>query len=275
MLTTVFSLLDNNDIDIEEQYNSILHNIKLIRRIDSKRHISLITRTTGGLDNLDQFDKIYEYNDNTLDNITLLAKMLPTVEADQILYLTPRIFCMNYFTRAFERNLTDGLFFPKNVLDFRGIELVPEDTWQEQQLFNKHQWPIIVPKLMFFNNDKKSKSFFEALDLISQHWNVIGSLNSDGAMAEHTWTNIIAFTCILHPELYRKTELLDFKSLAKRDFAVDKNWINKKWYDWLDVWWVTKDGFYLRIENFRQQGFIELPGNCLNKIDDWLVKSNG
>ena len=152
MLTTVFSLYGNNDKELEDQYKAIRLNVKLIRRLDSKRHVSLLVKSTEGLDNLDEFDRVYELDWGT-NHISFLARTLPTVEADQVLYLTPRIFCMDTLSRAFERNLSSSVFFPGNVLDFRGCIIDASETWQEQQVFSKHQWPVVSPKLMLFNND--------------------------------------------------------------------------------------------------------------------------
>jgi len=270
MLTTVFSL-HGNDNELNDIYRSICTNAKLIRRLDPKRHISLLVKSRAGLDDLSLFDRVYEYDWSTND-IGFLAKALPSIDADQVLYLSPRMFCMDALTRAFERNFPAGVFFPENVLDFRGLNIATEEAWNEQKLFSKHNWPILNPKLLLFNNDDNSREFFKALDLFFGNWENIGAEISEGAMVEDTWDNLIAFTGLLHPELYRKTKLLNFRSLVKRDNASDKNWMNKKWHDWLDVWWVAKDGFYLRIENFRQQGFIELTDDCLISIEQWLAK---
>jgi hypothetical protein len=277
MLTTVFSITSDDEEKVVEQCQAIALNVKLMRKLDPTRHISLLLGSKLVNDlvhiNVKDFDKVYEaeLGDN---EISFLAKALPRIEGDQVLYINERIFSLMPITRAFERNLNSGVFFPKRVLDFRGYDVDVVESYQTQQLFGRHQWPVITPKMLWINKDQTSLEFMDALDMFASNWDTIGKEHSDGAMSELTWDNLISFTCYTHANHYQVSELLNFRSFAKRDFAKDKNWVNKEWYDWLDTWWVTKDAFYLRVENFRQQGFVELTGDCLLDIDTWIEKSN-
>jgi hypothetical protein len=272
MLTTVFALTGNSKQEIDDNRRAISLNIKLIRILDPKRHVSLIVRSLADLESdVIAFDRVYENNTENND-ITFIANSLLRIEGKQILYASPCIFSLSPLSRAFERNMPDGVFFPNDVLDFRGNRLDTGEIWRTQQILAKHQWPVLTPRLMLFNNDSKSKEFLLALEKFSLNWKEIGQEVSDGAMSDTTWDNLVSFTCHTHDENYRTSSCLDFRSFARRDFAKDKNWINKSWNDWLDTWWVTKDAYYLRVENFRQQGFVELSDDCLDEIALWIEK---
>jgi hypothetical protein len=272
MLTTVFALTGDTKEEIDDNRRAISLNVRLIRILDPKRHISLIVKSLGDLESdVIAFDKVYE-NKTENNDINFVANSLLRIEGDQILYMSPRIFSLSPLSRAFERNMPDGVFLPADVLDFRCNVLDADEIWRKQQMFSKHQWPVVTPRLMLFNNDAKSKEFLMALEKFSLDWSNIGTEISDGAMSELTWDNLISFTCHTHDANYRTSDCLDFRSFARRDFAKDKNWINKDWNEWLDAWWVIKDAYYLRVENFRQHGFVELTGDCLNDISTWIEK---
>lgn len=276
MLTTLFVITKEDNI--QEKCDAITLNSRLIKKLDPSRHVSLLL---GGIaaDDLEgisakDFDRIYEAEMDT-NIVSFLARSMLRIDMDQILYLDDRVFTLTPLSRAFERNMNRGIFLPKRVLDFRGYDVDPAESWQAQQLFARHTWPVISAKSMLVNKDDISAEFLKALDLFAEGWEELGKEYSDGAMAQLTWDNLVSFTCFTHENHYIKTELLNYRSFARRDFAKDKNWVSKDWYDWLDTWWVTKDAFYLRIENFRQYGMVELTGDCITDMTEWLEKSNG
>lgn len=271
MLTTVFCIAGP---DKEIQLDKLQANIRLMKSTDPNRHISLLIEGVSarelGVD-IALFDRVYEA-DACENRALFLSKTLYQIEGDHVLYLDNDIFTLDTLYAALPRLLSSGVYFPENILDFRGQRIEAKDTWQQYVAMSKHTWPVIFSKCMFFGKDQKSREFFSSLIQFAANWQEVSQQISDGAMSELTWDHVISFTCMCHDELYNTTPALDYRSVANRDHARDKNWINKQWYDWLDVWWTTKDIFCIRIENYRQQGMIELSGDCAAKVEEWLAK---
>lgn len=269
MLTTVFVITGN---DPQSQAEIVSTNVKLLKTIDNKRHVSLVL---GGITakelELDAkfFDRIYE-TESSINKAHLVARALPKVEGDQVLYLDNSIFTLDALHSSYTRILKNGVHLASNILDFRGNWITMEETWLAQQLMNKHNWPVVSSKIIWLNKDKEGLEFFNAFEQFSENWEEIAKDHSDGAFVNDSMDNILSFTSMTHSHAYSKSSLLNFRSLDKRQMARDKSWIQSNWYDWLDVWWTTSDGFHLRIENFRQIGMIELTGDCLGKINQWL-----
>jgi len=273
MLTTVFCIAGE---DKQKQLNKVHANVRLMKSLDPSRHISLLLEGESARDlgvDVAAFDRVYEAD--ACDNQTLfLSKTLYKIEGDHVLYLDNDIFTLDTLYSSLPRLLSGGVYFSQNIKDFRGNDIEIKKTWQRYVTLSKHTWPVIASKCMFFAKDDRSKEFFLSLIQFAENWKEVSAEISDGAMSELTWDHVISFTCMCHRELYNTTSALDYRSLARRDHARDKNLVNKEWYDWLDVWWTTKDIFCIRIENFRQQGMIELSGDCSEKVEKWLAKRN-
>ena len=271
MLTTVFIITDE---DPQAQVEIVSTNVELLKAIDDTRHVSLVLGgiTAKELD-IDSrlFDRIYE-TESAINKAHLVARALPKVEGDQVLYLDNSIFTLDALHSSYTRILKNGVYLPSNILDFRGNQISMEESWLSQQLMKKHNWPVITSKAIWLNKDKEGLEFFEAFEQFAENWSELSKDHSDGAFVTDSTDNILSFTCMTHAHAYSKSSLLDFRSLGKRQMSRDKNWIQSNWYDWLDVWWTTSDGFHLRIENFRQMGMIELTGDCLGKINQWLAQ---
>lgn len=271
MLTTVFCITGD---DKEKQLAKVQANVRLLRSVDPGRHVSLLIEGTPARElgvEVAIFDRVYEAD--ACDNRALfLAKTLYKVEGDHVLYLDNDIFTLDPLYPSLPRLLPNGVYFPQRILDFRGNPIDIKETWQRYVSLSKHTWPVIPSRCVFFGKDDRSKNFFLSLIQFAENWKEVSAEISDGAMAELTWDHLISFTCMCHDDLYDTSSALDYRSLAQRDHARDKNWVNKEWYDWLDVWWTTKDLFCIRIENFRQQGMIELSGSCAEKVEEWLAK---
>ena len=271
MLTTAFVISGD---DVKDQIETVITNVRLLKTVDSNRHVSLILSgfTAKELEiEIKFFDRIYE-TEKFVNRAMLLAHALPRIEGDQVLYLDNNVFTLNELHLSYNRILKSGVYLASNILDFRGNVIVSEESWTAQQLMHKHTWPVVSSKIIWLNKDQNSLEFFGAMEQFAENWKDIAVDHSDGAFIDDTVDNILSFTCMTHTYAYSKSRLLDFKSLAKRQMARDKNWMQSDWYNWLDVWWTTNDGFHLRIENFRQTGMIELTGDCLGKINQWLVQ---
>ena len=147
MLTTVFALTGDTKEEIDDNRRAISLNIQLIRILDPKRHISLIVKSLSDLESdVIAFDKVYE-NKTENNNITFVANSLLRIDGYQILYMSPRVFSLSPLSRAFERNMPDGVFLPEDVLDFRYNVLDADEIWRKQQMFSKHQWSQRVSPL--------------------------------------------------------------------------------------------------------------------------------
>lgn len=271
MLTTVFCIFGE---DKSKQVDLVQTNVRLLKHSDSSRHVSLLIEGTHAQDlNVDVslFDRVYEAD--ACDNLALfLSKTLFRVEGDHVLYLGNDIFTLDPLYSSLPRLLPSGVYFPNKILDFRGSKIDINETWQKYMSLSKHTWPVLPSKCMFFGKDQKAQEFFRSMSLFADNWKEVSAEISDGAMAELSWDHLISFTCMCNDDLYNTADALNYRSLSRRDYARDKNWINKEWYDWLDVWWTTRDIFSLRIENFRQTGMIELSGDCGERIEGWLAK---
>jgi hypothetical protein len=263
-----------NGENIKERYRVVEANTRLLRLLNNDCSINLVLSGSAkelGV-NIKLFDHIYEAREDNDNVISFLAKTLPSIQGDNILYLDENLFSFTPIHNAVTRNLTSGVYISKNVLDFRAHDIDTSLTWNAQKLMSKHGWPIISTKCMFLNKDEKSKSFFKAIEEYALAWQTIGNEISDGAMRELTLDNVISFVCQTNDNEYTKTDILDYRHFGKRDFARDNNWLHNDWYNWLDVWWVARDNPHLRIENFRQQGLIYLSGNYIEKVEEWLAK---
>jgi len=263
--------------DIIDRYRKVEANTRLLRLLNSNCVIHLIIagRAADIGVNVKLFNHIYEAKSNNEETyVTFLAKTLPLINVDSLLYLDENLFSFSPLHDAITRNLTSGVFISKDVLDFRGNIINTTLAWQDQQLMLKHSWPVINAKCIWFNRDQKSMSFFKALEEYSIAWESIGSEISDGAMKTPTLNNVLSFVCQTNDDEYSKTEILNYRHFGKRNYSRDSNWVNKDWYNWLDVWWVSRDMPQLRIENFRQQGLIYMEGDYIEKVEEWLEKIN-
>ncbi len=271
MLNIVFAITGNN---IVSRYRACEANARLLRLLNKDCKITLILGNSTA-DSLSVktalFDKVYETtcSDNQVE---FLANSLPRIPGDQIFYLNENLFSFTEIHNALGRNLVSGVYIPNQVLDFRGNSIDAAGSWTAQQLMQKHQWPVVMAPAIWFNKDDKSLEFFSALEMCASSWHTLGTEHSDAAMANPTLDNILSFACLTQSENYQKTNLLNFRHFGRRDFSRDANWIHKDWYDWLDTWWVSKDGTYLRVENFRQQGFVFLGGDYIERVEQWLEK---
>jgi hypothetical protein len=262
-----------NGENVKERYRAVEANCKLLRLLNDNCCINLVVGGSAkeiGV-NIKLFDHIYEAKSDD-NEIAFLAKTLPLIQGDSVLYLNENLFSFTPIHNSVERNLISGVYISKNVLDFRGNIVDPATTWTAQQLMLRHSWPVVSIKCIWLNKDQESLSFFKALEEYSLAWESIGSEISDGAMKELTLDNLVSFVCQTNDTECNKTGILDYRDYSKRNFSKDVNWINKDWYDWLDVWWVSKDTPTLRIENFRQQGLVHLTGNYIEKVEEWLEK---
>jgi hypothetical protein len=261
--------------EIKQRYRAVEANTRLLRLLNDQCVINLVLGGSAkeiGV-NIKLFDHIYEAKPDEQDNhVSFLAKTLPLIQGDNLLYLDENLFSFSPMHVALTRNMTSGVYVSKQVLDFRGNIIDPATTWTAQQLMSKHGWPIVSTKCIFLNKDEKSKSFFRALEQYSLAWTSIGENISDGAMKELTLDNVISFVCQTNDDECVRVSALDYRDFGKRDFARDNNWVYKDWHDWLDVWWVSKGMPHLRIENFRQQGLVYLSGNYIEKVEAWLEK---
>lgn len=277
-----------NGENVKERYRAVEANTRLLRLLNKDCMINLVLSGSAkelGV-NIKLFDHIYEAREDNDNAISFLAKTLPLIQGDNILYLDENLFSFTPIHDAVARNLTSGVYISKNVLDFRAHNIDTATTWNAQQLMSRHGWPIVSTKCIFLNKDNKSISFFKAVEECSLAWQSIGTEISDGAMKELTLDNVISFVCQTNEDECYKTDILNYRNFSKRDFARDSNWVNTDWYNWLDIWWVSRgnppdiivSGWvsrgnpHLRIENFRQQGLIYLSGNYIEKVEEWLEK---
>ena len=263
-----------NGENIKDRYRAVEANTRLLRLLNKDCTINLVLSGSAkdlGV-NIKLFDHIYESREEEDNAVSFLAKTLPLIQGDSILYLDENLFSFTPIHDAVTRNLTSGVYISKSVLDFREHNVDTALTWNAQKSMSKHGWPIISTKCLFLNKDDKSRSFFKALEEYSLAWQSIGTEISDGAMKELTLDNVISFVCQTNDDECSKTDILNYRNFSKRDFARDSNWVSKDWYNWLDIWWVTKDTPHIRVENFRQQGLVYLSGNYIEKVEAWLEK---
>jgi hypothetical protein len=263
-----------NGENIKDRYRVVEANTRLLKLLNDDCTINLVVSGSAkdlGV-NIKLFDHIYEAKEETDNDISFLAKTLPLIQGDSVLYLDENLFSFTPMHNAVTRNLTSGVYISANTLDFRGHNVDSSIAWNAQKLMSRHGWPIVSTKCIFLNKDEKSLSFFKALEEYSLAWQSIGSEISDGAMKDLTLDNLISFVCQTNDDECAKTDILDYRHFGKRDVARDNNWLHKDWYNWLDVWWVAKDIPHLRIENFRQYGLIYLCGDYIEKVEAWLEK---
>ena len=272
MVNIVFVLHGDN---IKNRYRICEANSRLLRLINKECNISIVIDDACELHiNELFFDEIYKIaNDEGHKNhVSFVASALLRMPAAQTLYLNENLFCLTEIHSAIGRNLTSGVYIPKKVLDFTGKEIIAHDAWNAQNAMERHKWPVVLAPCIWFNNDEKTHEFFTILLDSANSWHITGKEISDSAMQDITLDNLLSFVCLIHPENYQVTEFLNFKNLSRKDNSREINWIHKDWHDWLDTWWVSKDGMYLRIENFRQQGFLLLDGNYIEQLEQWLEK---
>jgi len=263
-----------NGENIKDRYRAVEANTRLLRLLNKDCTINLVLSGSAkdlGV-NIKLFDHIYEAREENDNAVSFLAKTLPLIQGDSILYLDENLFSFTPIHNAVTRNLTSGVYISKSVLDFREHNVDTALTWNAQKSMSKHGWPIISTKCLFLNKDDMSRSFFKALEEYSLAWQRIGREISDGAMKELTLDNVISFVCQTNDDECSKTDILNYRNFSRRDFARDSNWVSKDWYNWLDIWWVTKDTPHIRVENFRQQGLVYLSGDYIAKVEAWLEK---